>query len=204
GGGAVVPAEQQDADEADQAQTRHAPGRGKVRERAEGDDGVLATHDIEAPIEQGVRLVERERVGHPELRLQVRRDQGHDQHRAPPVGDDALHATGLVTRPTPGISTSTTSPLRRGPTPEGVPVAMRSPGSSVMIELMYSMSTGIEKAISDARPCCRTSPFTLQITSRLAGSMPSAATGVPTGQKVSKPFARVHWSSFRCRSLAVT
>src|SRR4051812_5275267 len=47
-----------------------------------------------------------------------------------------LPCTGLLTRLTPGISTSTTSPGARGPTPEGVPVAMRSPGSNVMMREM--------------------------------------------------------------------
>ncbi len=40
--------------------------------------------------------------------------------------------TGFRRTPTPGISTSTTSPGWSGPTPAGVPVAMRSPGSSVI------------------------------------------------------------------------
>src|SRR6185503_18356418 len=47
-----------------------------------------------------------------------------------------LSCTGLDTRLTPGISTSTMSPATRGPTPEGVPVATRSPGSNVMIREM--------------------------------------------------------------------
>src|SRR5712691_3468277 len=40
--------------------------------------------------------------------------------------------TGFRSTPTPGISTSTMSPGASGPTPAGVPVAIRSPGSSVM------------------------------------------------------------------------
>ncbi len=42
-------------------------------------------------------------------------------------------ATGLRNLPTPLIATSTTSPAASGPTPEGVPVAITSPGRSVII-----------------------------------------------------------------------
>jgi len=42
------------------------------------------------------------------------------------------------------------------------------------------------------------------ITVRSERSRPAAGTGAPTGQKVSKPFARVHWGSDRWRSRAVT
>ncbi len=42
-------------------------------------------------------------------------------------------ATGLRNVPTPLTVTSTTSPAASGPTPEGVPVAMTSPGKSVII-----------------------------------------------------------------------
>lgn len=42
-------------------------------------------------------------------------------------------ATGLRNVPTPLTATSTTSPAASGPTPEGVPVAMTSPGKSVII-----------------------------------------------------------------------
>src|ERR1019366_6144128 len=42
-------------------------------------------------------------------------------------------ATGLRNCPTPSIDTSITSPATTGPTPLGVPVAIRSPGSRVMI-----------------------------------------------------------------------
>lgn len=42
-------------------------------------------------------------------------------------------ATGLRNVPTLLTVTSTTSPAASGPTPEGVPVAMTSPGRSVII-----------------------------------------------------------------------
>ena len=50
---------------------------------------------------------------------------GHKHH-----GLSAL--TGLRSTPTPGISTSTTSPGARGPTPSGVPVNTKSSGSRLM------------------------------------------------------------------------
>ena len=56
--------------------------------------------------------------------------------RAESNGHRSHAFTGLVRMPTPGISTSTTSPGASGPTPAGVPVATRSPGSRVMTPLM--------------------------------------------------------------------
>ena len=67
---------------------------------------------------------------------------GHRQNAAMP-GDDAVSyfssAIGLTSTPTPSMSISQVSPpfmntggLRAKPTPDGVPVMMMSPGSSVM------------------------------------------------------------------------
>lgn len=44
--------------------------------------------------------------------------------------------TGLRRTPTPSMSISTTSPGAIGPTPDGVPVRMQSPGWSVMASLI--------------------------------------------------------------------
>ena len=41
-------------------------------------------------------------------------------------------ATGLISSPTPGILIVTVSPAFSGPMPDGVPVAIMSPGSSVI------------------------------------------------------------------------
>ena len=111
--------------------------------------------------------------------------------------------TGLERTPTPGISTSTTSPGASGPTPAGVPVAIRSPGSRVMTPLMYDNKSGIEKIISLVRPRCRSTPLTRPITSSVLQSRPFTTRG-PTGQKVSKPLARAHCPSVFWRSRAVT
>ncbi len=70
--------------------------------------------------------------------------------------------------PTPGISTSTTSPFTRGPTPDGVPVATRSPGSSVITPEMKARMAGMANTMSAARPRWRSTPFTRQRTSRRA------------------------------------
>src|SRR5678815_1633126 len=62
-------------------------------------------------------------------------------------------ATGFVTMLSPTTSTSTMSPSSSLPTPAEVPVAIRSPGSRVMIAEMYEMRNGMENAISAALPC---------------------------------------------------
>ena len=46
---------------------------------------------------------------------------------------------GPTTVPTPGISTSTTSPGDNGPTPSGVPVAIKSPSSSMVKAEQYAI-----------------------------------------------------------------
>src|SRR5439155_442953 len=92
-----------------------------------------------------------------------------------------------------------------GPTPAGVPVAIRSPGSSVIACDTNATSAAMPNTMSRALPRCRSTLFTRQRTSsseRRAGS--SGATRGPTGQNVSNPLARVHCSSLRCRSRAVT
>ena len=58
------------------------------------------------------------------------------QPRARANGHLSYARTELRRMPTPGISTSTTSPGASGPVPAGVPVATRSPGSSVMTSLI--------------------------------------------------------------------
>ena len=61
----------------------------------------------------------------------------------------ARRAIVLVTRVAefadPSTRTLTTSPATIGPTPDGVPVEMMSPGSSVMTNVMYSIRNSIGK-----------------------------------------------------------
>ncbi len=66
------------------------------------------------------------------------------------------------------------------------------------------MSDGTPNTICVASPRCRSEPFTRQTTSRARQSPSGGSAAGPTGQKVSNPLARVHWSSGRWRSRAVT
>jgi len=111
--------------------------------------------------------------------------------------------TRLVRVPIDSIVTLTSSPSVSGPTPSGVPVSSTSPGSSVMTDDTYSISDGTSHSSSDVRACCRTVPFTVVVRPRSAGSRPVSIHG-PSGQNVSKPFARVHCPSLTWRSRAVT
>src|SRR5690606_30759724 len=122
-------------------------------------------------VDKRPRFPEGESVGDPQFRQPIRRDQQHDHDGEALAQTRSFHLTGFVTFPDPGISTSTRSPAASGPTPAGVPVAITSPGSSVITRVMYSMSTGMENAISSARPRWRTSPFTRQTISSVAGSI---------------------------------
>ena len=74
--------------------------------------------------------------------------------------------TGFMSTPTPSISTSTRSPGTIGPTPEGVPVRMMSPGSRVMIDEMNETSSPTPNTRSAVEPDCRVSPLTREITDK--------------------------------------
>src|SRR3954451_6086337 len=128
--------------------------------------------------------------------------------RAVIAGWLVLHAhaatTGLDTTPIPSTSTSTTSPSfidsfgsRAQPTPGGVPVRIRSPGSSVKTRDTYATRNGTSKIRSSVLPSWITSPLS-RCTTRRPLPLPSSDTGTSSaesGQNVSKPFARVHWLS---------
>jgi hypothetical protein len=64
------------------------------------------------------------------------------------------------------------------------------------------MSWGTGKIMSAVEPLWRVWPFTRHSTVSASIASPVTTTG-PTGQKVSMPFARVHWPSFFWRSRAV-
>ena len=66
-----------------------------------------------------------------------------------------------------------------------------------------STSSATSNTRSDVFDYCRTSPFTRHVISSLPPSR-SVTTWGPSGQNVSNPFARVNWTSFACRSRAVT
>src|SRR5690606_539156 len=75
-------------------------------------------------------------------------DQASDFLEVDPDGI-AVQITGLIRLPIPSRSIRTVSPLfkntggsRNTPTPDGVPVEIKSPGSSVMAALAYSIRYG--------------------------------------------------------------
>src|SRR5271170_6684852 len=84
--------------------------------------------------------------------------------------------------------------LRPSPTPNGVPVETISPGSSGVIDEMYSISAGILKINSLVFECCSTSPSMVSCTSRLCGSAIWSEVTIagPIGQKVGRLFDSDH------------
>ena len=113
---------------------------------------------------------------------------------------DAAQAccTGLRVRPTPAISTSTTSPAckntfgeRPNPTPDGVPVMITVPANSVVPRESSETMRATEWIINDVEESCMTTPFT-RVTMRSACGSGTADAGVTAliGQKVSKPLPR--------------
>jgi len=86
-------------------------------------------------------------------------------------------------------------PTRSDPTPGGVPVAITSPGNSVIKEEMYSTIRYTDAIISRVLPSWRTSPFTRQRTGASAGSKSVTIHG-PSGANVSNPLERANCTSF--------
>src|SRR5581483_268726 len=114
--------------------------------------------------------------------------------------------------PMPSMSPSTLSPgfrntggTRAKPTPEGVPVLMISPGSSVMPADRLSMIVGMSKIMSRVLPSCITSPLTRQMSRTCCGSGSALLCTIhgPSGQKVSRDLPLYHWPCRRCSSRAV-
>src|SRR5689334_11867389 len=99
--------------------------------------------------------------------------------------------TGFDRVPIPEMLMLTVSPLTIGPTPAGVPVRIRSPGSSVITAEIHSTIAPTSWIISEVRLSCLTSPLTSVRNARSSGSRSVTIHG-PIGQNVSCPFARVH------------
>ena len=84
------------------------------------------------------------------------------------------------------------------PTPAGVPVAMMSPGSSVMPREIVSISVGMSKIMSRVRASCRNSgsPPAGVTQPRIRVSRASSSSAVtihgPIGQKVSQFLPSIH------------
>jgi len=82
-----------------------------------------------------------------------------------------------------------------GPTPSGVPVRSKSPGSNFMIELTCSIKAGIGKIMSLVFPFCFKEPSSLSHMLTFDGSVISSlGRKSPIGRKVSNPLATLHGS----------
>src|SRR5689334_301326 len=109
-----------------------------------------------------------------EVRLAVDVDRqlmGHEDHDGSSVGSITVFSRA----PSPSMLTRTTSPPRRyrpraTPTPDGVPVAMTSPGSSVTTSLAAAISSATVQTMSAVDSSCCSSPFTHNRTRRSCGS----------------------------------
>jgi hypothetical protein len=100
-------------------------------------------------------------------------------------------ATGLIKLPIPSTRISIRSPDSIGPTPDGVPVAMTSPGNKVMIDEIKDTRRLTSKIRFRVLDDCFRSPFKYASTVMSDGSRPVSITG-PMGQNVSNPLPRVH------------
>ena len=113
----------------------------------------------------------------------------------------------------PSISMLTVSPGDRycggsnpSPTPDGVPVEMMSPGSSVIASEMNAMTSATEKTMSPHDESWRSSPETVVRIQNVAGSKPSSGMTAygPIGANVSRLLPRIHCGSPDWRSRALT
>ena len=87
-----------------------------------------------------------------------------------------------------------TGGLRKAPTPAGVPVAIRSPGSSVIVWVMYAIRSATPKTMFAVVESCIGSPLRIARIESACGSGTSSrgTSRGPTGQKVSGDLPRVH------------
>src|SRR3569623_961246 len=117
----------------------------------------------------------------------------------------------LRSRPIFSTSHSTTSPGRRNsggvranPTPAGVPVAMMSPGSSIMPRDSTAMVSAIEKIWCRVFDDCSNTPLTQQRRSSRCGSAISPAVTIhgPIGHAPSRLLPRKYclWRNWRSRA----
>jgi len=87
-----------------------------------------------------------------------------------------------------------TSPDVTGPTPEGVPVNTRSPGSRVNIPLIWLIKSATWNSMSLVLPFCFNSPFTFSHIPKSCTSFVKSdfGTNSPTGHDVSNPLETAH------------
>ena len=169
--------------------------------------GVLDAQDELAALLARERQVEQRHVRRADVRVAGGR---RARPRAAGPGRSARRqpraTTGLVSVPMPSIARPRPArPASTGPTPAGVPVRMTSPGSSV---------NALETCEIERRPrrasCRRCGPSCTHLAVDRGGD-PQVGAGrgrsrstARAGRSVSKPLARAHWPSLRCRSRAVT
>src|ERR1700730_5087575 len=154
-----------------------------------------------------VALVE-EVTNHP--RTETAHAAGHEipishlVHRGPSIVDRSVPIRLIVT--------STTSPTCNQiggfmpiAVPDGVPVAMTSPGCRVIPWVMNSISCGMGKIMSDTGALWRSSPLTwVSMRSADTSAISSEVTRIgPSGQNVSSDLPRIHCRSPSWRSLAL-
>ena len=117
-----------------------------------------------------------------------------------PAADQAT--TSCRCWPRPATPRSTTSPglrnsggLQPAPTPEGVPVAITSPGSKVMNSLRWLIRKATGKIMSAVLPVCRRLPLTSSHRSRRCGSATSSrvTSHGPIGAKLSELLPLTNW-----------
>ena len=94
-------------------------------------------------------------------------------------------------------------PLLHHALPALVPVRITSPASSVKLCEQKLISSATPKIISDVLESCITSPLTRVVSLRFCGSS-IWTSSEPSGQNVSRLFARTHCTSANCRSRAET
>ena len=110
-------------------------------------------------------------------------------HRAPPCSSGCRSR-----RSTPIPRRQPAATGRRPGRPPGTPVSRTSPGSSVITLLAAATSTATSLPGGGTLARWRTWPLTDVVSSRPASPTPVSIHG-PSGQNVSKPFARAHWPS---------
>ena len=127
----------------------------------------------------------------------------------------AAHAaarTSFRSTPIPSISTSTTSPgssvtfgSRKTPTPSGVPVRIRSPGSSVIAARCTRRAPGCRRSgCSCASPAAPRRSAAAGSAGRTGRARRAATSAGRPGRSVSKLLPRNHWPSPNWKSRALT
>src|SRR5260363_24886 len=146
------------------------PDRDQLRPAEPDGRPELLDHAVEN-VEVGRKISDPRRITVAEPQLAIERERRHQ-----------IATTGCRMTPTPSTPASTTSPghshscgLMPAPTPSGVPVAMMSPGSSVMPDEMSAIKAGMSKIMYLVLESCFMTPFLVSQSLRSCGSGISSA-----------------------------